>query len=63
MLSSVPVVDDGVTGLAVGLNGVVACNTDGEGSGVLVVLLGVMPGVCLATRGVRLGGCDAQTCQ
>ena len=52
VLSSVPVVDDGVPGLAVGLNGVVACNTDGEGSGVLVALLEGMPGVRLATRGV-----------
>ena len=47
------VVDDEALGLGVaGLNGVAACIGDGEGSDVLVVLLGEMPGVCSATRGV-----------
>ena len=52
MLPGVPVGDDGVPGLAVGLNGVVAGIGEGEGSGVSGVLLGEMPGVCSATRGV-----------
>ena len=51
-LSGVSVVDDGVPGLAVGLNGVVDCIGDGVGGGVLVALLGRVPVVCLATRGV-----------
>ena len=47
------VVDDGALGLGVaGLNGVVACIGDGDGSGVSGVLLGRVPGVCSATRGV-----------
>ena len=52
MLSDAFVVDDGVPGFAVGLNGVVVCIGDGEGSRVLVAVLGRVPGVCLATRGV-----------
>ena len=48
----VPVADDGVPGLAVGLNGVEVCIGEGEGSGVSVALLEEMPGVCSATRGV-----------
>ena len=53
MLSGLFVFDDGVSGLGVAeLNGVVVCTGDGEGSGALVVLLGEMPGVCLATRRV-----------
>ena len=52
VLLGVVVVDDEVLGLAVGLNGVVVCIGDGVGSGVLVALLGEMPGVCSATRGV-----------
>ena len=35
-----------------GLNGEVVCIGDGEGSGVFVALLGRVPGVCSATRGV-----------
>ena len=53
MLSGLFVFDDGVPGLGVAeLNGVVACTGDGEGSGVLVALLGEMLGICSATRGV-----------
>ena len=52
VFSNVPVGDGGVTGLAVGLNGVVVCIGDGEGSGASVALLGEMPGFCSATRGV-----------
>ena len=52
-LSGVPVVDDGVPELgAAELNGMVVCIGEGVGSGVLVALLGRVPGVCLATRGV-----------
>ena len=50
MLPGVPVVDDGVPGLGVAeLNGVMVCIGDGVGSGVLVALLGRVPGVWLAT--------------
>ena len=52
VLLGVVVVDDEVLGLAVGLNGVEVCIGEGEGSGVCVALLGRMPGVCSATRGV-----------
>ena len=52
VLPGVVVVDDEVFGLAVGFNGAVACIGEGEGSGVLVALLGRVAGVCLATRGV-----------
>ncbi|MCT6836670.1 MAG: hypothetical protein M3036_03335 [Bifidobacteriales bacterium] len=52
MFSDVPVGFDGAPGLAVGLNGVVACIGDGDGSGVPVALLAEMPGVCLVTREV-----------
>ena len=50
MLSGVPAVDDRVLG--VGLNGVVVCIGDGEDNGVSVALLGRVPGVPSATRGV-----------
>ena len=50
VLSGVPVVDDGVLELGVAeLNGVVVSIGEGDGSGVLVALLGRVPGVCLAT--------------
>ena len=49
----VPVVNDVVPGLDdAGFNGVVACIGEGDGSCVLVALLGRVPGVCLATRRV-----------
>ena len=46
------VVDDEVLGLAVGFNGVEVCIGEGDGSWALVALLGRVPGVWLATRGV-----------
>ena len=52
VLSCVPVGVDEVFGFAVGFNGAVACIGEGDGSGVLVALLGRVAGVCLATRGV-----------
>ena len=52
MLPALLVVDDGVPGLAVGLKGVAGCIGDGDGSGVLVALLGRVPGFCLAMRWV-----------
>ena len=49
----VPVADDGVPGFGVAeLNGVEVCIGEGVGSAVSVALLGRMPGVCSATRGV-----------
>ena len=52
-MSGVPVGDDGVFGLGVVvLNGEEGVSGDGVGSGVLVALLGRVPGVCSATRGV-----------
>ena len=52
-MSGVLVGDDGVSGFGVVvLNGEEGVSGDGVGSGVLVALLGRVPGVCLATRGV-----------
>ena len=53
MLPGVVVVDDEVFGLGVAeLSSVVVCIGEGEGSGVSSALLGRVPGVSLATRGV-----------
>ena len=54
VLSCVPVGVDEVFGFAVGFNGAVACIGEGEGdgSGVLVALLGRVAEVPSATRGV-----------